>query len=304
MRGGALLDLSETPLAAPAGGRGACGEGTGRRGIGGKGVGGWDAAGGGTDAQALDILADMVEHHLLPRFALLSAIAAAHRYGPGFWPRTLATGAVLACAGAAAAMAWCGHLPRAWFPAAAAYLVLGCAALFLDRAWSLQWLLRIPAAAAVGLIVLVTVNPYWWQNADGEGPTPAALTVLFGASCGYLLIQVRNHGLGPRPWARRRTRPGRTAVRALGRVLAVAALGAAHSFLVALVGLAVLVPAFSENGRDLAAVLAGDAVGPAPGTILALATAWCLASGVFSQILWDDRPITAPLAHHRWHTPA
>ena len=25
-----------------------------------------------------------------------------------------------------------------------------------------------------------------------------------------------------------------------------------------------------------------------------------LAAGVFSQILWDDRPITAPLAHLRW----
>jgi hypothetical protein len=33
-----------------------------------------------------------------------------------------------------------------------------------------------------------------------------------------------------------------------------------------------------------------------------LATAWCLAVGVFSQILWDDRPITAPLAHLSWRS--
>jgi hypothetical protein len=34
--------------------------------------------------------------------------------------------------------------------------------------------------------------------------------------------------------------------------------------------------------------------------LLVLAAAWCLAVGVFSQILWDDRPITAPLAHLSW----
>ena len=31
-----------------------------------------------------------------------------------------------------------------------------------------------------------------------------------------------------------------------------------------------------------------------------LALGGCLAVGVFSQILWDDRPITAPLAHLSW----
>ena len=35
-------------------------------------------------------------------------------------------------------------------------------------------------------------------------------------------------------------------------------------------------------------------------TVLALAAALCMAVGVFSQILWDDRPITAPLAHLSW----
>ena len=34
--------------------------------------------------------------------------------------------------------------------------------------------------------------------------------------------------------------------------------------------------------------------------ILLAATFWCLAAGVFSQILWDDQPITAPLSHRRW----
>ena len=38
------------------------------------------------------------------------------------------------------------------------------------------------------------------------------------------------------------------------------------------------------------------------GMVLLLATAWCLAVGVFSQILWDDRPITAPLAHLSWRS--
>ena len=35
-------------------------------------------------------------------------------------------------------------------------------------------------------------------------------------------------------------------------------------------------------------------------TVVALAAGWCLTIGVFSQILWDDRPITAALAHLQW----
>ncbi|MGV2386263.1 MAG UNVERIFIED_CONTAM: hypothetical protein LOD86_13500, partial [Thermobifida fusca] len=58
------------------------------------------------------------------------------------------------------------------------------------------------------------------------------------------------------------------------------------------------VPVVSENGAELAQ---GWAAHSRAGVItLVQATAWCLAAGVFSQILWDDRPITAPLTHTRW----
>jgi hypothetical protein len=54
-----------------------------------------------------------------------------------------------------------------------------------------------------------------------------------------------------------------------------------------------------DDGGRLADVWRG-AAGSRPLLVLALASAWCLAVGVFAQILWDDRPITAPLAHLRW----
>jgi hypothetical protein len=34
--------------------------------------------------------------------------------------------------------------------------------------------------------------------------------------------------------------------------------------------------------------------------MLLLATTWCFAAGVFSQVLWDDKPITAALGRVGW----
>lgn len=63
-----------------------------------------------------------------------------------------------------------------------------------------------------------------------------------------------------------------------------------HAVLVSAIGLAVVAPEFTgfRPGYRLT------------GLVLILAVTWCLAVGVFSQILWDDRPITAPLAHMSW----
>ncbi|HEY6786025.1 MAG TPA: hypothetical protein VI365_01815, partial [Trebonia sp.] len=105
------------------------------------------------------------------------------------------------------------------------------------------------------------------------------------ASFGYLLIEVRNHGASP--------------VQALGRALAVTVIGAMHALMVSLIGLVVIAPAFVSSGQQLHDMWAHLAPHQAI-AILSLATAWCLAFGVFTQILWDDQPITASLAHIRW----
>jgi hypothetical protein len=89
--------------------------------------------------------------------------------------------------------------------------------------------------------------------------------------------------------------------RSLWRAVAVAAIGAAHALMVSLIGMVVVAPAFVTDGGKLAMIWHHPGYGHA-GTVLLLATAWCLAVGVFSQILWDDRPITAPLAHLSWRS--
>jgi hypothetical protein len=71
--------------------------------------------------------------------------------------------------------------------------------------------------------------------------------------------------------------------------------------MVSLLGLVVVAPAFVQNGQKLAAIWHHPSYRHAA-MVLVLATAWCLAVGVFSQILWDDRPITAPLAHLSWRS--
>jgi hypothetical protein len=71
--------------------------------------------------------------------------------------------------------------------------------------------------------------------------------------------------------------------------------------MVSLIGLVIVAPAFVSGGRQLAAVWHRPGYGHA-GLLLALATAWCLAVGVFAQVLWEDRPITASLAHLSWRS--
>jgi hypothetical protein len=74
-----------------------------------------------------------------------------------------------------------------------------------------------------------------------------------------------------------------------------------YSLIVALIGLVWVAPAFIQNARVITALWHHPNYGHA-GLALCLAASWCLAVGVFSQILWDDRPITAPLAHLSWRS--
>ncbi|GIJ19184.1 hypothetical protein Vgi01_58680 [Micromonospora gifhornensis] len=245
------------------------------------------------DDQAL--LDNVLDRHLLPRMRLGRVVrAAAYPAGdPGRcrpavtraarWSRRWAGVLPLLGAAGALVLAGCGQFHAAAITAAASYTTLGALVVVFGRIWATAWLLRLPAAGTVGLFALLTLHFDWWRNPAGSWWAPAALTT---ASIGYLVGEARNHGVA--------------AVTSIGRALAVAGVGAAHAFLVAVIGLVAVAPALVESGRELRESWQHwpASTGLA---ILGLGTAWCLAVGVFAQILWDDRPITAPLAHLRWH---
>jgi hypothetical protein len=107
------------------------------------------------------------------------------------------------------------------------------------------------------------------------------------SSFAYLVVLARNHRVAP--------------VAAMLRSAGVTLAGMVHALLVSLIGLIFVAPAFDPRPSKLNGLWQQPSYGHA-GMFLLLATAWCLAVGVFSQILWDDRPITAPLAHMQWRS--
>jgi hypothetical protein len=236
------------------------------------------------NAADLAVLAEVTDRHLLPRFDLRRVIALAlhdddarRRRGR----RVLAAIAVAAGASAAICTAVLWIHAAAWI-AAGFFILVGVGVVAFGEGWAAPWLLRTPAAAAIGVIALISFLPARWQNTLLAGwiATAALATAAFG----YLLLELRNHGV---------------CGRRLGRSLAVAGIGAAQSLMVSLIGLVAVAPAFASQGRELA--ITWDHPGYRNAwMVLVLATFWCLAVGVFSQILWDDRPITAPLAHVSW----
>ncbi|MFL1378500.1 hypothetical protein [Nocardiopsis protaetiae] len=255
----------------------------------------------------------IIERHLLPRYRVLTAAHAAlalseyPRLGRYTAAATLCLG-VLTLAGALSSP-WLASVPftdQSTLDVSAILAgltyAIGLTGLTVHgRTWALPWLLRIPAAAAIGLFIVTTMHPSWWAAAfeptgmeipgRDEGPEPPlgpvrVALLLALAAFAYLLANARNTGVGIGA--------------ALLRAFLVWCAAAAHSLLIALLGLAWVVPAFSENGHIFrgAWALHPDAVWAA----LLQAGAWCLVAGVFSQILWDDRPLTAPLTHAHWRT--
>jgi hypothetical protein len=135
------------------------------------------------------------------------------------------------------------------------------------------------------------VAPWGW-------PVGAGLLLL---AAFYLVLEARLHGAG-RAWA-------------YLRGLAVAAIGAGHAFVLSLVVLAFVAPVVAERGDCLSGWWAaspwaartlgsgctdlGGGHGEAPAAVLVVMTGWSLAVGLAAQILWDDRPVTAPLGRLR-----
>ena len=255
------------------------------------------------------IMSNLAERHLLPRFRLWDTLRVAMaitqerrcRVGIAFCTSVSALATLLLVIVALFRPKLIGCPTLTWAAVVAGgCCLLGIAGIIVHgRVWALPLLLRMPAAAAIGLFMLTAMHPSWWHAAFGDalpdissGSQPVspplgplwATVLLSAAAYAYLLTTARNNGIDWRS--------------ALGRSFMVLLVGALHALIVSLLGLAWVVPVFSENGAELAQ---GWAAHSRAGVItLVQATAWCLAAGVFSQILWDDRPITAPLTHTRW----
>lgn len=231
------------------------------------------------------VIADAVERHLLPRFAIATvARLALYDDDPSRQrARRLSAAAIVATAlGAVGCAAGLQVHPAVWL-AAACYALICAGVVWLPGSWSAMWLLRMPAASAVGLFALTAFMPGGWLQKPPGGWAAAA--VLTAVSFGYLLVEVRNHGVAR--------------LAAVGRALLVVVAGAVHALLVSLLGLVVVAPALVANGSQMSGIWSKPGYGHA-GVVLALAAAWCLTVGVFLQVLWDERPITAPLAHLSW----
>jgi hypothetical protein len=234
---------------------------------------------------------------LLPRFALIRVwrivCGSAGRVANG-----MTAGAVLLCAAAAVLLAIgliqhssslltaAAILSVAWYG-----LLALTAAVYPPAAW--PWLMRQPASAAVGMLGLAVIPPDWWHD-DGHTLRVAAwaAVLLGGAGLGYLYLEASSHDV--RGW-RRAWRPA-----------AVAGIGYLHATMVSVIGLRFLLPEFSPRPARPPYLscwwqTAGCGPDALPAWLLLLvAASWAFAAGVFLQIIWDDQPVTAPLAHVSW----
>lgn len=178
------------------------------------------------------VATDLAELHWLPRGAQRSAAVAllphrpvTARLVPWLFPLAALVVVGLFYATFAQAAAW----------SALGLLVLGVAVagILPSRLTGLE-LLRVPAAAAVGLVVLMSLTPRWWLAPWGW-TVGAGLLVLAAL---YLVLELRLHGAGWRA--------------AYPRGLALAVIGAGHAFVLSLLVLAFVAPVVAERGECLA----------------------------------------------------
>ncbi|MGQ0841590.1 MAG: hypothetical protein ACT4N7_23815 [Actinokineospora sp.] len=246
------------------------------------------------------IAADVAEAHWLPRGSVLRSVWA-------FWPvrwRTWALLLVLTLPQLTTVTFFSFGQPDTARWIALAVTGIGLLAVVLlrpDRRDSLV-LLRFPAAVGVGALLLLSLTPRWWLD-------PGGWRVGVGLACAallYLMVESRLHGASRRA--------------AIGRGLLLGGVGILYSVVVCLVMFGFVVPSMGEHGECLAgwwnhspwqqlpwptgiqAQCVEDLhahTAAAPGRILVLMTGWSLAVGLAAQILWDDRPVTAPLGRLR-----
>lgn len=238
---------------------------------------------------------------LLPRFALLRVWRMV--YGSvGAWARGLSVAAGVAFLGTLVALIvglWApgtGVLAWAWTGVLAFYGLIAASAA-VDPATAWPWLMRQPASAIGGLVALIAAPSDWWRESGSQWGTALwAVLLMTGAGLGYLFFEAGNQdvrGFGSRAW----------------RSLLVGAFGYLHALMVSVIGLRFLLPAFAAHASVAPARIScwvqASGCGPAalPAWLIVLAAAsWSFAAAVFLQIIWDDQPVTAPLAHVSWHS--
>jgi hypothetical protein len=247
------------------------------------------------------VATDLAELHWLPRGSLRSASAALLPHGRvrRFLPWLFPLGALLAVGLFVSTLVWAtAWLVPAAVGVAAGVLVVGIGvAGAVPSRLSALGLLRIPAAVAVGQVVLLSLTPRWWLASSGWVVGAGLLVV----AALYLVLESRLHGARLR-WA-------------YPRGLVLAGIAACYAFVLSLVVLAFVAPSVAERGECLngwwsgnpwsaralepaCAELNGGQAG-APAGVLLLMSGWSLAVGLAAQILWDDRPLTAPLGRLR-----
>jgi hypothetical protein len=239
----------------------------------------------------------VVTRLLLPRFAVGQSWQVI--YGAARWPFRVTSG-LAALAGIAALVLLViglsdpGSGLLGVMPAVAVGWYAWIALASTRWPWSAwPWLMRQPASAAVALLALALAPPDWWHNSGHEQHIAVeAAVVLTAVGVGYLYMQAGNQDV--RGW-RRAWRPP-----------VVAASGYLHALMVTVIGLRYVLPEFAPRPAqppDLSCWwhAAGCGSSALPAWLLVLvAAAWSFAAAVFLQIIWDDQPVTAPLAHVSW----
>jgi hypothetical protein len=240
------------------------------------------------------VAADIAEQHWLPRGRLLDAVAALypHRRARVLVPLLFPLPAL-----AVAGLFLAGLLDAARWSAAGLLAALALACTGLGRGPDALALLRLPAAVGAGLAVLLSLTSRWWVAPRGW---TVGVALLAGSAC-YLVLEARLHGSTHRVWP---------------RGLALAGIGALHAFVLSVAVLGFVAPVVGEHGECLdgwwrldpwqarplspqCATVLGQTHAAAAAGVLTLMTGWSLAIGLAAQILWDDRPVTAPLGRIR-----
>jgi len=192
--------------------------------------------------------------------------------------------------------------------ALASFASVGCAAIaamIVPKPVQLVLMLRIPASAFIGVAVLVTISAQWWSKAisatSGLNWASGSMVVLcfLGVAFWYLYSEVSGHEV----------RPGKTAVR---RSLIVLLISLAETVVLLLAAFPTVFSVFAElPGQDASqcpgpafidCVMGGDP--PRRFFLILVPSAFVVVLGLFSQILWDEKAITAPLAHTSWRRSA
>lgn len=257
-----------------------------------------------SDADQRRLAADTAER-LVERGSVLRAVST---LAPGAWWRWPLLAGYPILTVAVIVLLATGHADAARW-SAVGLLGLGLSvAVAVPTRYVVLGLLRVPAAAAVGLAVLISLTSRWWISANGAW---IGLALLVRAAL-YLALEARQHG------ARR--------LAAAGRGLLVTLIGALHAAVLSIAVLGFVVPAMGEHGEcldgwwrhslwhplpisisvdglpsgaDSCAKTVRTDRAAAPAGTLVFMTGWSLSFGLAARILWDDRPVTAPLGRLR-----